>query len=263
MALRKLLFVDANIWLDFYRARGDAGLSLLEHLDKLSEHIIVTHQLEMEFKKNRQLAIIEGINELKAPTGLQRPGLLSDAKAVQAIGNSIRSAEKKVRALRARLQKSLEDPSLHDDVYKVAQRIFKKKDKLVLRIDDPIRHKIRRKAFRRFMLGCPPRKRNDTSIGDALNWEWMVHCADEQNSELVIVSRDSDYGVTFGKVSYLNDHLRQEFSERVSRKRGILLYSRLSEALKHFAINVTSDEEEVEENLVNDRPIDSEKKEAS
>jgi predicted nucleic acid-binding protein len=47
----KLLFIDANILLDFYRARTDAALSLLKHLETISHKIIVTYQLEMEFKK--------------------------------------------------------------------------------------------------------------------------------------------------------------------------------------------------------------------
>ena len=34
--LKKLLFVDANIWLDFYRARNDAGLTLLGHVEAVS-----------------------------------------------------------------------------------------------------------------------------------------------------------------------------------------------------------------------------------
>jgi hypothetical protein len=44
MPVKKLLFVDTNIWLDFYRARTEAGLSLLEHLEAVAEHIIVTSQ---------------------------------------------------------------------------------------------------------------------------------------------------------------------------------------------------------------------------
>lgn len=70
--LPKLLFVDANIWLDFYRARTDAALALLRHLEKVSDRIIVTHQLEMEFKKNRQSAIAESLQELKSPQHVPR-----------------------------------------------------------------------------------------------------------------------------------------------------------------------------------------------
>lgn len=77
----------------------------------------------------------------------------------------------------------------------------------------------------------------------------MVECAVRNNSELVIVSRDADYGVAFEDVAYINDHLRQEFSERVSRKRKLLLYTKLSEALKHFAVAVTAAEEAEEEEI--------------
>ncbi|MBM4023234.1 MAG: hypothetical protein FJ284_13550 [Planctomycetes bacterium] len=50
--------------------------------------------------------------------------------------------------------------------------------------------------------------------------------------------------------SYVNDHLRHEFSQRVSKKRKLLLYSRLAEALKHFAVHVTRDEEVEEEAMI-------------
>ena len=55
--------------------------------------------------------------------------------------------------------------------------------------------KVFRLAWRRFLLGYPPRKADDTSIGDAVNWEWVVDCAKRANADVVIVSRDSDYGV--------------------------------------------------------------------
>lgn len=54
MAIKNLRFVDTNIWLDFYRARKDAGLALLAHAEAVADRIIVTYQLETEFKKNRQ-----------------------------------------------------------------------------------------------------------------------------------------------------------------------------------------------------------------
>lgn len=247
--IQKLLFVDANIWLDFYRARTEAALSLLKHLEAVSAQIIVTHQLEMEFKKNRQAAMLEGMQELKAPTQIPRPGLFSDAKAVRGMQAGLKKAETRVRKLKDRMARALEKPTISDPVFKVCQRIFHKSDDLVLMREDPRRHAIRRKAFRRFILGYPPRKKTDTSIGDAVNWEWMIACAIARKAALVIVSRDADYGVTFENRSFINDHLRHEYSDRVSRKREILLFSKLSEALKLFKITITAAEEE-EERLI-------------
>lgn len=195
--MQKLLFIDTNIWLDFYRARNETGLALLQHTEAVADKIIVTYQLESEFKKNRQTAILEGMQELKAPAQIARPGIFSDAKASTVLTKSIKEAEKRVKSLKAKLTKVLENPSAHDPVYQACQRIFHKVDALVLTRENAVRHTIRRRAFRRFLHGCPPRKKNDTSIGDAINWEWMVHCAKEQSAELVIVTRDSDYGAQF------------------------------------------------------------------
>src|SRR5690348_15634487 len=97
---RKLLFVDTNIWLDFYRARQEAGLALLEKTEAVCEHIIVTYQLESEFKKNRQAVIVEAMQELKAPSQIPRPGIFSDAKAASVMSRSIKEAEKSVKALK-------------------------------------------------------------------------------------------------------------------------------------------------------------------
>src|SRR5439155_27205632 len=109
---------------------------------------------------------------------------------------------------------------------------------------------IRRRAFRRFIQGFPPRKNDDTSMGDAINWEWIVHCAKESKAEIVIVSRDSDYGVAFEKQTFLNDWLLQEFKDRVSQQRKITLFTRLSEALKLFKVMVSQEERQEEEGFI-------------
>ncbi|HXX44865.1 MAG TPA: PIN domain-containing protein [Candidatus Acidoferrales bacterium] len=250
MSIPTLLFIDTNIWLDFYRARNETGLQLLAHTEAIADRMIVTYQLESEFKKNRQTAILEGMQELKVPPQISRPGIFSDAKAIKIMAKQLKDNERRVKDLRRRLSRVLENPAVHDPVYKVCQRIFHKADDLVLGRDNPLRHVIRRKAFRRFLHGAPPRKRSDTSIGDAFNWEWMVHCATQRKAALAIVTRDSDYGVTVDDKSYINDHLRQEFSERVSRKRDLLLYSRLSDALKLFAVEISPQEVAAEQELV-------------
>lgn len=66
----------------------------------------------------------------------------------------------------------------------------------------------------------------------------------------MIVTRDSDYGLTLDNRTYVNDHLRQEFSERISQKRNILLYGKLSDALKHFKRAITPQEAKEEDEIV-------------
>ncbi len=113
----------------------------------------------------------------------------------------------------------------------------------------PVRRHIKRLALRRFLLGYPPRKKNDTSIGDALNWEWIIHCASEFKGIFYIVSRDSDFGAEFGRQLYLNDHLKFEFRERVGNK-SIRLTNKLSDVLKALEVKVTKEELAAEEEMI-------------
>ncbi len=248
--MKKLLFVDTNIWLDFYRSRTDAGLTLLQHLDAIKDQIVITHQVEMEFKKHRQAVILEALCDLKAPSHVFRPALFSDAKAARALQTRLRQSEKLVSTLKRKLRRILEEPTVHDPVYKVCQRVFHKDDSLNLSRDKKIRREIRRKAFRRFILGYPPRKQSDTSIGDSVNWEWIVHCAIQRKAEVILVSRDSDYGMQYEDGAFVNDHLLQEFRERVSMKRKVILCTRLAVALKSLQIEVSAKEEAEENALV-------------
>lgn len=51
-ALDALIFIDTNIYLDFYRIRkSDVSMSYLDLIDKLKNRLIIGDQIEMEFKK--------------------------------------------------------------------------------------------------------------------------------------------------------------------------------------------------------------------
>lgn len=250
-ARKKLLFVDTNIWLDFYRTKTEAGLKLLKHLEGVSDKIIVTYHLEAEFKKNRQVVILEAMNELKPPSSVPRPGIFSDGKSMKVLAKSVKDAKTRVTAFRAKFEKILASPAQHDPVFQACQRIFHKKGPIALARDDSKATAIKNRSLKRFLHGYPPRKKSDTSYGDALSWEWIIQCANDQSADILIVTRDGDYGATFENKSYLNDHLKQEFSERVKGKRKVELYSRLSDALKDLAIAVTPQEVTEEEVLSN------------
>jgi hypothetical protein len=248
----KLLFVDANIWLDFYRARGDAGLSLLKRVEKLSGLIVVSFQLESEFKRNRQVVLLEGMKALPDLPALTRPGMLSDAASTRALGKNLKEAARRVKALKARLIRAMQKPAQYDPVYQSCQRIFHKQDNLCLTLTHEDRHAVRERAARRHALGFPPRKKTDTSMGDAHNWEWMIQCAKCRKADLVIVTRDSDYGIQFENKPYLNDHLAQEFHERVGKRRKLILVNSLSEALKLFSVKVPKREVRAEAEIHRD-----------
>lgn len=228
-----LLFVDTNILLDFYRAQKDAGLHLLGRLDGLHDRIICTYQVEMEFKKNRQSAIRKSMEEIKYPEmKFTSPAFLSDAKTLDIMKRQLKDTKARIDNFRDRIKRIFANPIGQDKVYQTAQRLFSAETTFNLRRDNSRKHHLRRLAWKRFILGYPPRKKNDTSTGDAINWEWIVECVSTSKRDVIIVSRDADFGETIDGVSYVNDWLLQELKERTSNRRRVVLYDRLSAALK-------------------------------
>jgi len=240
------VFVDTNIFLDFYRGNNEASLSLLKKLETVKESIISTYQVEMEFKKNRQTVICETLKNIKFDSKISLPALFHDSATSTSLNNLRKDANKKLKIVEKRFLHLLRHPKSGDVVFQTLEDIFHNPSAHVLTRDMNIRHKIKRLAWRRFILGYRPRKKNDTSTGDALNWEWLIQCGNHFSGKIIIVSRDSDYGTTINGNSFLNDHLLQEYKERVGPRRVIQLTNKLSVALKELDVPVTKAEESAE-----------------
>jgi hypothetical protein len=254
--LAYLVFIDTNVFLDFYRVTGRQGeLSILEHVDHNHDRLITTSQVEMEFKKNRPNVMLECYRGLRNPQpgGLQLPAYLARSKQSSGLDTCRRKIESQLTTLRNRVSNAFSRPTAYDPVYRVAQRLFRDHTAYNLSRAMQERFSIRRLARKRWLLGYPPRKPGDTSIGDAINWEWIVSCASRSACDVVIVSRDTDYGLQLGDQSVLNDWLAQEFRDRVGKRRKALLTDRLAEGLKLASIKVKKDEEAAEQRFLKGR----------
>ncbi len=248
-----LLFIDTNILLDFYRIRNsDISMKYLEQIEACKDRLIMGSQVEMEYKKNRQVVIVESLNQFTKPDWgkLSTPALLADSQPSQMIAKQKKEIERQHKIINEKIVKILSNPSQNDPVYKSLQRVFKHNSSYNLNREAKNRFRIRNLAKKRFALGYPPRKRNDTSIGDGVNWEWIVQCAIDSGKDIVIVSRDGDFGATYRNQTFLNDWLAQEFKQRVSQKRKILLTNKLSEGLKIVHAAVSKEMEEAESELL-------------
>ena len=248
-----LVFIDTNILLDFYRyPRGSAILPVLEHIDKNHDKIITSTQVEMEYKKNRQKVIVASMTEMKGPKwdSYKLPVILSGAQAAKSIETDRKDIDKQTIILLRKIESILRNPSRNDDVYKTAKRLFGASTDLNLKRPDTRRFTIRNLARKRFVLGYPPRKDSDVSIGDAINWEWLVYCAKDKNQDVVIVSRDTDYGCRFGGEMIINDWLAQEFKDRVNIRRKVTLTDKLMEGFKLAKISVKKKEVDDEKKLL-------------
>lgn len=253
--MTKLLFIDTNIYLDFYRIQNEVKASFLEHLEAIGENLIVTDQVEMEFMKNRQSTILQGMEELKDPGKISVPSLLKNDESATDLERDQKNISEKIKALKTQLGHVLENPVKHDKVYQALQRLFSKKDEIDLYRKHEKRHEVIELAEKRFLLGYPPRKNKDTSIGDSINWEWIIYVAEAKNADIWIVSRDRDYGAIQGSKGFLNDWLKQEFSERINEKQEVVLCPKLSLALREFEIPITPEEEKEEERIIEEEAL--------
>lgn len=249
-----LIFIDTNIFLDFYRKKNfDISINYLEQIENHLDKIITGSQVEMEYKKKRQVVILESVAEIKKIGTLTGniPAILYDRKAFNMIVKLRKDINKQKKKLISRIDKIFKDPKVNDPVYKSLQKLFKYKSEINLNRENKKRVTIRNLAKKRFCLGYPPRKKSDNSIGDAINWEWIVSCAQKTGKHIILVSRDSDFGKTYEKESYLNDWLTQEFKERVSKHRKILLTDKLSKAFQLVKIPVTKAMIDEENEIIN------------
>jgi len=250
-----LIFVDTNIMLDFYRMPGENAGRQIDSLRKHLNSIIVTEQVKMEFLKNRLKVISDMMGQMAPPQNAALPMILTGSRAGQALTKAMDHAVKRHREAKKRVELILAEPGLHDPVYRGLSPIFSHNGPLNLKRPNKERFEIRKQAEARLQLGYPPRKSNDTSIGDALNWEWLIKCAQTTpNSNVLIVSRDGDYGLTQGNKVILNDWLKVEFKARVKPSRKIELTNKLTVALKKLAEVVTPEDEAAEKSVLESPP---------
>jgi hypothetical protein len=76
-----------------------------------------------------------------------------------------------------------------------------------------------------------------------------IYCAQKTGKQIILVTRDTDFGAIDPTESYLNDWLNQEFKERVGRRRKIILTDKLSQAFKLLKIPVSTEMIEEEQKV--------------
>lgn len=238
--MRRLIFVDTNILLDFYRVESNATLQLLDELEAKQAELIFTYKVQVEFKKNRQTVISSALKSMKIPDiPIASPAFLRDARSLEVIAAERKDIKERVQGLQQRIIRAISDPAMHDPVFQSFQRLHKVPNSLFLAEGATDRRTIERLALRRFLAGYPPRKKEDTSIGDAINWEWMIACCKRECASLVLVSHDSDFGCTINGKSFVNDWLKSEFHSRLSKRHSIQLVDTLADGLKLLGVKAS------------------------
>ncbi len=239
--LDALIFIDANIFLDFYRLSNNIQLKFLKLINQNKGIIILTSQIMMEYKKNRRSEILRTITNLNSLKSDQKnyPAIIKeeDTKLIRNLEQQIIDIHKQKIE---KFKNIYTNPEENDEVFKALNLLENSKSSLFLSENHEESEPIFFRAKNRFLKGYPPRKSDDTSLGDGINWEWIVECSIKTEKDIILVSRDGDYGKKYENKSYLNDWLLHEFKNRT--KKNIVLTSDLSEAFDLLKIRGVNEE---------------------
>ncbi|MEQ1903610.1 MAG: PIN domain-containing protein [Pirellulaceae bacterium] len=228
-----LLFIDANKYLDIYQT--DSGKKLLALLVEQKAHIFVTQQIVFEVQRNKTKVaadfLIQKTGRLKMQT-FNVPDHLSGSEIGQStdILGEMKEIGKRIKAI---------NNSVDDLALGIMEQISLSKDEVSLALapifENAVPHcqaEIQR-ARNRKELGNPPGKTSDP-IGDQLAWEQILsHFAGKKR--LWIISRDGDYGKSFGGKEFLNSFLYDELCKvAMSPNVNVYLFKDLVNGITHF-----------------------------
>lgn len=205
----------------------------------------------MEFKKNRHSALGESYSLFtkNKAINLTIPQLINENEEAENLKKFKENLLIHQKLLEEYFKKIIVNPNSDDEVYSKLEQLFKHKSPYNLESKNAKYSEIISKAKQRFELGCPPRKDKDNSIGDSVNWEWIIECAKISNKSIIIVSRDGDYGYDLDGNPLLNDYLADEFRQNAKKGTQIILTKRLTYAFSLVKIPITDemvkDEDEI------------------
>jgi len=228
-----ILFIDANQYLELYGLIK--GKRLLDSLEEQKDHIFVSMQIVDEVLR-RKLGCAQFFftNKLKEVSAIEAPvpdHLLGITEEKMHEYRAIFEEAKKAReALAQHATDALIQISRSEDEVSVRLRaIF---DKPVSATDNEMQRARERKE-----RGNPPGERTNP-LGDQLVWEQLLtHCKDTKCTGLWIITRDSDFGITWKGQFLLNSLLYRDLTKVCGAGLRIQCFSNLLTGLEDFGKN--------------------------
>lgn len=190
--MTNLVFIDTQIYLDFYRRGLKKNRELLDLLPRLKGTILVTQQVAYEVERNRvgrYLADTDQLIPKSAPKLLEiEPFASDDATEVVALNKSIAANVKQTEVLLKSLQshhlRNVQAIAEGKDI--VSTRLLPLFEKAKSETSDQLNRARLRKE-----RGQPPGKKTDT-LGDQISWEQVLDAV-EGHTDLWLVTRDGDF----------------------------------------------------------------------
>lgn len=221
------LFLDANIYLNFYRMSDEKLFlldTLIDQILKKKIELVMPEQVIHEFRRNKSNVINETIIILNKQLNLNinPPVILKSYKKVKQIEKMIDKLVIKYKELIDEFKRRALNPQ--SDVNKKLNRIMS----LAKNIGDDER--IIQKAYFRHLRGDPPQKDNH-DFGDCILWETLLE--NESDSDLVIITKDGDYEFdNLSKKGEINEFIKSEWASK--KGKNVRLFKELTVFLKPY-----------------------------
>jgi hypothetical protein len=251
---KAMLFIDANVYLEFYRTVTTTNL--LRSLSDFKDDILVTEQIVNEVERNKLKVVhrllTEIFDSLPGPIKIDLPTLL--------LGDELAALVERLNGAAEQLQQSAETAivaaltqvsSSTDAVSQMLKPIF---DGAVGVSEQELERARLRREF-----GRPPGKGRDP-LGDQVSWEQALSRM-EAGGHLWIISKDSDYLICHNGHCVLDPRLHDDLVACGKSLDEVHPFDSLLQALNHYQettgrrSDAFPSDEEAEEILKEERRI--------
>lgn len=198
----KLIFIDANVFLDLYRGKV-AQLEVLESFPTLivekGYKIYLTDHLVNEVHRNREIVVkdqLVGFEKYKVNNSFSN--IIRSLDIYNELKNQTNQYNLVVERGLTEIKEKINRKALRAD--SLLKEIINKSVVITTNEAD------RKKARDRYDFGFPPGK--DKSYGDALNWNVLIEDVNIIEKDLYLVTRDGDFSSCLDKKQpnpYLED----------------------------------------------------------
>ena len=226
----KLLFIDANIFLNFYDFHDEDLVQLGKLVDLIKKKeikLFLTKQVCNEIKKNRESRLGKAYGKfyeskyfLPMPVFCRHYEEYSDIARMQKIINRAK------KNLSRKIWENIKNQELKADI------VIKDLIGVSKIIDSD---KYLEKAIKRYQFGRPPGKK-DKSYGDEINWESLLAEVSDEG-EFIIISQDGDYSSAIDG-NNLKVCLIDEWASDSKNKKEIFFYKSLSRFFNEHDIKI-------------------------
>lgn len=229
------IFIDTNIFLDFYRYNKNDNISnLKDEFKKYFEYFINTKQSYDEFFRNREKTINEFIDTLKSQINpLYDGNFLSSLNGFEDYYENMKLANKSIKCMIDKCSELIFDFE-KDPVYSLYLLFCHNTYDRTRDIID--------RAIKRKYIGNPPTSNKNTCC-DEIIWESILeNCHDD----LIIVTRDKTFNENY-------NFLKNEYNEKNGKE--FLIVELISDAIRLLGDDPSNNLETIEKNILLEKEV--------